>query len=75
MKQAEFTWVKKKESDHVWWKAQKNIGDFEFSLDQKKVYNLFKDYPDKLTPEERAVFDAENPYWVDFFSGRSESSV
>ena len=25
------------------------------------------DYPDKLTPEQKEIFDNENPYWVKYF--------
>lgn len=38
-----------------------------FTFDKKKIYFLFQDYPDKLTPEEREIFDRENPYWRNFF--------
>ena len=31
---------------------------------------MFADYPWKLTPEQKEVFDRENPYWRDFFSSR-----
>lgn len=47
------------------------IGDMEFSFDRKKVYNLFQDYPQALSPEEKRVFDQENEYWVDFFKDHS----
>lgn len=43
------------------------IGEFLFSFDKKKVFNLFEDYPDKLTPEQKELFDRENPFWKDFF--------
>lgn len=60
---------KENEEDLVWWvdNADENKGLMEFSFDKEKVYNLFEDYPDKLTPEEKAIFDKENPFWKDFF--------
>lgn len=47
------------------------VGEFLFSFDQETVFNLFRDYPDKLTAEQKEQFDAENPYWADFFKDRS----
>ena len=41
-----------------------------FTFDGETVYNLFSDYPSKLTKEEKEIFDAEEPYWAEFFSGR-----
>ena len=35
-----------------------------FSFDKETVFNLMTDYPDKLTPEQKTIFDKENPYWV-----------
>ena len=76
-----YTFYKQDEGDKVWWVeavAEKPegpyepmIGDMEFSFDQKKVYNLFQDYPQSLSPEEKRVFDQENEYWVDFFKDHS----
>ena len=43
-----------------------------FSFDREKIYNLFEDYPDKLTAEEVEIFDREQPYWADFFRDRKE---
>ena len=45
-------------------------GVFLFSFDKHTVFNLFADYPDKLTAEQRALFDKENPYWANFFRDR-----
>lgn len=55
----------------VWWMEVLNEkGLFLFSFDKEKVYNLFEDYPEKLTPEEKEIFDRENPYWAEFFKDR-----
>lgn len=58
---------KQNESDTIWWVENDTIGERLFTFDGIKVYNLFADYPHKLTKEERAIFDKENPYWMDFF--------
>ena len=58
-------------NDQIWWKDDlDNIGEFIFSFDKKKTYNLFKDYPQNLTEEEKIIFDNENPYWKQFFEGK-----
>ena len=57
-------------TNSVWWLYSDQVGEFLFSFDKQKVYNLFEDYPYKLTGEELAIFNAENPYWVDFFQDR-----
>lgn len=41
-----------------------------FSFDKVKIFNLFEDYPHNLTPEEKEIFDKENPYWKEFFKER-----
>lgn len=46
-------------------------GDFMFSFDGKQIYNLSKDYPDKLTREQKAVFDAKYPFWALIYKHRS----
>lgn len=61
---------KKKHTDKVWWVNNKNPmppGEFLFSFDKKKIYNLFADYPLKLTKEEKEIFDQENPFWKRYF--------
>lgn len=59
---------KENPSDKVWWTGRVGIyGEHLFSFDKKKIYNLFEDYPQNLTPEEKEIFDKENPYWVEFF--------
>lgn len=62
---------KKKSSDKIWWKdIGDRFGDFIFSFDKRTEYNLFSDYPNKLTPKQKEVFDKENPQWADFFKDR-----
>lgn len=64
-------WCKKNVSDEVWWLDNLDqIGEHVFSFDKKTKFNLFADYPHKLTPEQKEIFDKENPYWKDFFKDR-----
>ncbi len=63
---------KKNESDQIWWgdaldeEGQPLIGPNPFTFDLVKIYNFWCDYPDKLTPEEKEIFDKECPYWAKF---------
>lgn len=58
-------------TDAIWWvDTSDRDGVWEFSFDKKKVFNMFRDYPHKLTQEQKAIFDRENPRWADFFSDR-----
>lgn len=60
---------KKNESDKIWWiKDTEQVGNMLFSFDKETIYNLFRDYPEKLTPEQKKIFDKENKFWVDFFN-------
>ena len=60
---------KDSEDSKVWWIDKIGvIGEFLFSFDKKKIYNLFLDYPHNMTEEEVKIFDSENPFWTDFFS-------
>ena len=65
---------KEKPTDKVYWVEQpdeeKKIGEFLFSFDKKKVYNLFRDYPRNMTAKEVEIFDKECPFWADFFKDR-----
>ena len=62
---------KKNKDDKVWWVNNvTTFGEMLFSFDKKKVYNLFQDYPWKLTEKEQEIFDKENPYWANFFKNR-----
>ena len=67
----EFNFHKNKKSDKVYWVDNHDVkGKHLFSFDKQTIFNLFADYPHKLTPEQRAIFDKENPYWADFFKDR-----
>ena len=71
MEYMEYDFYKKKKSDTIYWVDKiDSIGEFLFSFDKKKIYNLFADYPHNLTAEQRAMFDKENPYWAAFFKDR-----
>lgn len=62
---------KNNSSDKIWWLDNPDVvGEFVFSFDKKKTFNLFADYPHNLTPEQKEIFDRENPYWKEFFKDR-----
>lgn len=68
---ANLRFYKNKPTDTIWWVDNTDeIGVWLFSFDKVKIYNLFADYPHKLSAMERKIFDSENPYWRDFFSDR-----
>ena len=55
-------WYKNEPDDKIWWRDNlESVGEFLFSFDKQRLFNFFEDYPEKLTPEQRAVFDKENP--------------
>lgn len=62
---------KENKTDKIWWVDNiDTIGEFLFSFDKEKVFNLFRDYPYRLTKQEKEIFDKENPYWKNFFADR-----
>ena len=62
---------KENPDDIIWWVDNSDRkGVWEFSFDKKTIFNMFRDYPYKLTKEQKAIFDKENPFWADFFSDR-----
>ena len=64
--------VKNNPSDKIWWvNNPAKVGEWLFSFDKKTVFNMFADYPHKLTAEQKAIFDKENPFWADYFSDRT----
>ena len=65
-------WYKNYPDDIIWWLDNYDrIGEWVFSFDKKTTFNMFADYPDKLTPEQKEIFDEENPEWAEFFSDRT----
>lgn len=66
-------WYKNNPNDSIWWldTSSECVGERVFSFDQQTEFNLFADYPWKLSPEEKAIFDKENPYWANFFKDRT----
>ena len=67
----EENFYKNNPDDKIWWlEDPEQIGVWLFSFDKKKIFNMFEDYPQKLTAEEKRIFDVENSYWADFFKDR-----
>lgn len=65
-------YYKQNPGDQIWWlDMPDNEGKWVFSFDRQTDYNMFQDYPWALTPEQKEIFDRENPLWADFFSDRS----
>lgn len=68
-----YEWIKENPADTVEWADngmdQKGVMLFRFGPGGR-VFNLFHDYPEKLTPEELAVFNHDCPYWAEFFADR-----
>lgn len=54
----------------LWIDNPDKFGEMLFTFDGVKVFNLFRDYPQELTEEQKNVFDKENPYWAEFFKDR-----
>lgn len=64
-------YIKNNEDDKIWWvRNPEQKGERLFTFDKENIFNLFEDYPYKLTKEQKEIFDKENPYWADFFKDR-----
>ena len=71
-----FRFYKKKENDKIWSVEEIGyIGKLLYSFYKKNIYNLWTDYPHNFTKEEKELFDKENPYWKEFFSGRDQRTI
>lgn len=49
------------DGDKIYWVETNIKDDFRFSFDKKTIFDFWQDYPQKLTPEQRKIFDEENP--------------
>ena len=75
--EVEYHFAKNNTDDIIWWLSDVSMDDDEtailamgpmyFSFDKDTVFNVFEDYPDKLTEEQLKIFNKENPDWVDYF--------
>ena len=71
MTMTEKHFYKENPTDLIWWVDNPEVdGVWEFSFDRETVFNMFSDYPWKLSAEQKEIFDRENPYWKEFFSDR-----
>ena len=63
MESNNYIFYKMNDGDVIWWVEwpYENDGDMLFSFDRQTVFNFFRDYPDKLTPEQIEIFKRENP--------------
>ena len=66
-------YFKNNPDDVIWWldNADTVKGEWIFTFDKKTFFNMFADYPHKLTAEQKEIFDKENPFWKDFFEDRN----
>lgn len=66
---------KENPDDKIWWVfTPDEKGLWLFSFDKETIFNLFSDYPWKLTAEQVEIFNKENPYWADFFKDRRKDN-
>lgn len=66
-----YEWYKNDSCDKIWWKDNPDTdGEWVFSFDKEVEFNMFRDYPYKLSAEQKKIFDEENPHWADFFKDR-----
>lgn len=69
---AKMVFRKNNPDDIILWvdNANERVGEWLFTFDKQKIYNMFADYPHRLTEKERSIFDRENPEWKQFFRNR-----
>lgn len=57
-------------SGFEWIEDSERVGEMLFTFDGEHIFNLFRDYPHKLTVEQKQIFDSKNPFWADYFKDR-----
>ena len=62
-----YDFYKENPDDKVWW-LNDDTRAMGFSFDCKTIYYLPRDYY-ILTPEQKEIFDKENPFWKEFCGG------
>ncbi len=50
---------KSNEKNKIWDVNDGRRGPILFSFDKKTIFDFYEDYPDKLTPEQKKLFDKE----------------
>lgn len=71
MKPNQIKFRKNNEKDVIWCVDNPDTdGEWLFTFDKKTIFNMFRDYPYKLTAKQKAIFDKENPEWANFFKDR-----
>ena len=67
---ANLRFYKNKPTDTIWWVESEHVGEHLFTFDKKRIFNLFAEYPWKLSIKEKTIFDKENPEWSEYFKDR-----
>lgn len=70
-----YFFYKNSQDDKIWWVYETPIEGHKFSFDQKRIFTIFKDYPQNLTDEQREIFDKENPDWAEYFRTAKNKSL
>lgn len=69
---AKYKFARNNPDDMIWWVDDpENIGEWLFTYDKTNVFNMFRDYPERLTRKQKEIFDKENPEWANFFKDRT----
>ncbi|MCD7975123.1 MAG: hypothetical protein LUF25_04985 [Phascolarctobacterium sp.] len=74
-KEVEYRFWKRSPENKIWGVSEvidsdRMPGRILISFDKKKFYNIYGDYPAKMSEEERKIFEKEYPDWVAWLNGR-----